>query len=358
MTWFTDWIAMWDAEGFFHWAAMWDAEGFFHWAVGCAAISGLLVAIWRSVIASRTLLNERYQRGASMLGSSVLAERLGGIYALDKLAKDNPRAYHIPIMDLFSAFVCRPPDDPGHKKISNPWTPPALRKDVQDVMRCIGGRNRKQQGVEKDVFYNLDLRHADLSGLESPDRKFRKMHYWLAKSFPPGKKFINEMFGLFSFTLAGATLTRRLQWLYPLLSFTLAGATLTQASLRNAKLPYTDLSSANLNDVDLSDANLKGANLKKADLRNVDLYDANLEGANLEKADLRNANITKVKLLGTIKLTQGQLNEALVHPKHPPELSDAKDSKTGKQLVWDPDENRSEAWRKSYWAKKYPDKDM
>ena len=40
-----------------------------------------------------------------MLGSGLLAVRLGGIYALDRLARDHPGDYHTQIMRLFCAFV-------------------------------------------------------------------------------------------------------------------------------------------------------------------------------------------------------------------------------------------------------------
>ena len=66
--------------------------------------------IWRGVVADRQakasqhqaetarsgLLNERYQKGAEMLGSPVLAVRLGGIYALQHLAEDEPEQYQRP----------------------------------------------------------------------------------------------------------------------------------------------------------------------------------------------------------------------------------------------------------------------
>ena len=76
----------------------------------------VLLAVWRSRIserqataaqdhaetaqrqaetAQRGLLNERYQRGAEMLGSKVLSVRLGGIYALGRLAEEHPEEYHI-----------------------------------------------------------------------------------------------------------------------------------------------------------------------------------------------------------------------------------------------------------------------
>ena len=43
-----------------------------------------------------------------MLGSEVLSVRLGGIYALQRLAEEWPDQYHIQIMRLFCAFVRLP----------------------------------------------------------------------------------------------------------------------------------------------------------------------------------------------------------------------------------------------------------
>ena len=77
------------------------------------------VAIWRGVVADRQAkasqdqaetmqrgqLNERYQRGAEMLGSEILHVRLGGIYALQRLAQEDPKQYRDQIMVLLSVFV-------------------------------------------------------------------------------------------------------------------------------------------------------------------------------------------------------------------------------------------------------------
>ena len=70
-----------------------------------AATIALPLAIWRSMVAARQadaarkqsetaqrgLLNERYQKGAEMLGSNVLVVRLDGIYALVRLSPRAPR---------------------------------------------------------------------------------------------------------------------------------------------------------------------------------------------------------------------------------------------------------------------------
>ena len=78
-----------------------------------AAVVGLPLAVWRSLIAERQaetaqhhLLNERFQKGAEMLGHPQLRSvRLGGIYVLAGLAREHPELFHLQVMQLFAAFV-------------------------------------------------------------------------------------------------------------------------------------------------------------------------------------------------------------------------------------------------------------
>ena len=83
-----------------------------------AGLVALPLALWRGVVADRQakiaqlgLLNERYQKGAEMLGSDVLSVRLAGIYALQRLSEDYPEQYHLQVMSLLSAFVRLPTKD-------------------------------------------------------------------------------------------------------------------------------------------------------------------------------------------------------------------------------------------------------
>ena len=85
-----------------------------------AGLIALPLAIWRSIVAEdqtktaqQSLLNERYQKGAEMLGSEVLSVRLGGIYALQRLAEEHAEQYHVQIMRLFCAFARFPTKDDG-----------------------------------------------------------------------------------------------------------------------------------------------------------------------------------------------------------------------------------------------------
>ena len=50
-----------------------------------------------------------------MLGSEVLSVRLGGIYALARLAREHPEEYHVQIMRLLLCF-CPKPNRPGRER--------------------------------------------------------------------------------------------------------------------------------------------------------------------------------------------------------------------------------------------------
>ena len=184
--------------------------------------------IWRGIVASRQaeisqrgLLNERYQKGAEMLGSEVLAVRLGGIYALEQLAEDEPELYHVPIVRLLSTFA-RDPNKKVYKMIDEGEGGEQLVtklpcEDVHEAVRAIG--NRSATDIERE-------------------NKAR-----------------------FAINLAGVNLNR--------------------ASLSGANLSSVILYSVNLTKASVGLANLTGANLGGANLRDTNLTDANLSGANL-----------------------------------------------------------------------------
>ena len=149
------------------------------------------LAIWRSIVADRQaktahhqaetaqrqakiaeggLRNERYQKSAEMLGSEVLSVRLGGIYALQRLAEEDPEQYHVQIMRLLCAFV-RHPVRPGETALKETTllerTDPLhltglLREDVQASMESIGTRSDADIELEKKERFRPDFSGADL----------------------------------------------------------------------------------------------------------------------------------------------------------------------------------------------------
>ena len=132
--------------------------------LGFGGIIAIGLAVWRLIVADRQskaaqdqaeisqrgLLNERYQRGAEMLGSPVLSVRLGGIYALQRLAEDEPEQYHVEIMRLFSAFAHDPTKKGGDEiSLGDSGGQLDIKKSYEDVQGCIrprGGRTLGRPG--------------------------------------------------------------------------------------------------------------------------------------------------------------------------------------------------------------------
>ncbi len=285
-------------------------------------------------IAQRGLLNERYQKGAEMLGNAVLSVRLGGIYALENLAREHAEDYHVLIIKILCAFVRNPPrdeNDSDAKNESDTEKHPKIREDVQAIMKGLGRRNEEQQEIEKQEISKvpgldlLDLNGANLSGAVLYETD------------------------LSCAVLIGANLShaelRDANLSYTRLYYAdLSYVRFESANLSRAQLYETDLSRANLVGANLSGAELDGANLSDAELRsakfpNAVLHRADLSGAWLYDADfssvvLNRANLSGARLGGVRGLTQAQLDQAVADPDNPPDLTDVKDSKTGKPLVW------------------------
>ena len=240
-------------------------------AVLIAGLIALPLAIWRSWVAQRqadtaqqNLLNERYRQGAEMLDSEILSVRLGGIYALQRLAADNPKQYHIQIMQLLCAFVRHPPEGEKDKtkRVHGDRNRHELRGDVQDAMNSISGCHARQSKLEFAAGFRLDFRGADLSGVD-----------------------------LFTARLSRANLSKADLTGARLFGADLAGVDFSHANLAEARLSGADLNGASFDRANLSGTRLDSANLAKAGLSGVNLSMGRLSNANLAEAHLSNANL-------------------------------------------------------------------
>ena len=318
----------------------------------------LPLAVWRSIVAARQaetaqrgLLNERYQKGAEMLDSAVLSVRLGGIYALAGLAEDHPDQYHVPIFQLFCAFVRRPPEE-GEKAETEQVTKEKrdnqheLRPDIQAVMTAISGRSEAGLGYEKATkgllletssseegvtvrrmgHFWLDLRGANLRCVDLLEAKLSRANFRHAD-------FSRAI-------LLEANLSHAILWEANLSHAQLWKANLSDADIsQNANLSHAVLTNANLSDAtlflaNLSGADLQGANLARVSLSRANLTGANLRGANLTRVHLAGANLTGTNLSEVTGLFQYQLNHIHSDANNPPKLNNAFDAKTGEPLVW------------------------
>ena len=298
------------------------------------AIIALPLGIWRSFVAHRQaetaqqgLLNERYQKGAEMLGSEVLSVRLGGIYALARLAEEHPEQYHVPIIQLFCTFVRnltrskesqdKQEDQSLHKSV--------IREDIQAVMTAIGSRSETGLGCEKATkSFGLEIQHSIARVTVS-----RRAYFWLDLRGANLRGVDLCEANLSSANFSGADLSNS-----QLLEANLSNAILTSINLSNAMLFRANLSGADLNSANLSNATLASANLSRTTLAFVNLSNAELSGANLSDAEFTRVNLTGANLSGVTGLTQSELNRSCAIPDKPPRLNNAFDAKTGNLLEW------------------------
>jgi hypothetical protein len=90
-------------------------------------------------------VTDRYTKAIEQLGSDKLDVRIGGIYALERIARDSARD-HPTVMEVLSAFIrehsreMQPPDSGGEE------SQPLSGADIEAALIAIGRRN-----IEQDV---------------------------------------------------------------------------------------------------------------------------------------------------------------------------------------------------------------
>jgi hypothetical protein len=211
-------------------------------------------------LSSQGLVTDRFAKAVEQLGSDKLDVRLGGIYSLERLARDS-KADQPTIIEVFSAYVrAHAPADSDragrmHCARDRTESPYAVPIDVQAVMTVIGRRDPQADGPNVDIMgINQPLVFVDVTGS----------------------------------CLAGVMV-------FPA---HLKGAILRQSDLTKAILPRSDLREAIMWSANFTGANLRSADLSDANLVDADLDGADLSGANLNGADLRTETIAYANLDG------------------------------------------------------------
>jgi hypothetical protein len=174
-------------------------------------------------------VTDRYTAAVANLGDKSEEVRIGGLYALQRIAQDSPRDAPT-IVQVVSAYVR------SHAPLPKMGTkgPARPANDVAAALGILG------HPLAKNAFVDLHLTNLD-----------------------------------------GADLTRA----------DLTGANLYGASLVHANLERANLTGAGMEASDLSYALLRATNLDGADLTRADLSRADLRAANLTHAQLSGANL-------------------------------------------------------------------
>ncbi|MGW5868815.1 pentapeptide repeat-containing protein [Streptomyces sp. NPDC055239] len=206
-------------------------------------------------------VTDRYVEAIKLLASERTVERLGGIYALERIMRDSAKD-HLTVVEVLAAFdrdqVSVAPDTE-----LAPTAP--LEESVQATLTVLGRRPPLEEP------FRIDLRRTDLRGADLQNVRLERVR------------------------LAGARLE---------------GANLTGAHLEKAWLGKTQLSGAWLDR-----AHLEGAYLREADLRGASLKETHFEGTCLFNTDLSTA----------VGLTPDQVGEAVLdmETKLPPAVASA-----------------------------------
>jgi hypothetical protein len=232
---------------------------------GTALLSGIYFT-WRTLQVNREgQITERFTRAIEQLGathdhnSKNLELRLGGIYALERIARESERD-HWSIMEVLTAYVGQ----------HAPWRPEEAQQGEEDATVENSGEDSREAtettevpppGPDIQAIMTVLRRRTRFFGHGEPERlNLRSTH-------------------------------------------------LREANLQGAKLDGANLHGANLYGANLYGAKLNGADLQEADLRGaylqgtlLDTREANLYGAYPQGADLQGATVTDEQLADTLSL--------------------------------------------------------
>jgi uncharacterized protein YjbI with pentapeptide repeats len=296
-----------------------------------------LVYTARNYTLSRTgQVTDRYARAIEQLGSEKIDVRIGGIYALERVALDSRRDHPI-VMEVLAAFI----REHSHEQWSSHEPGPDLqerlhllgaeyierirrslivrhqdrdesrltRPDIQAALTVIGRRNSKND-TRSVALFGADLRNADLRNAVL--RRANLNHADLSGSDLSNADLTTA--DLYGANLKGAILREAKMIKAKLFEAILVDSTLINADLTHAALKDADLSKANLWTTVLQNAYLGGANLSGADLRGAKLtrawlIDVDLSGAAIEYVDFTGADLTGVKFSPGASVPEGWVQD-------------------------------------------------
>ncbi|MFB7462238.1 pentapeptide repeat-containing protein [Streptomyces sp. NPDC056224] len=248
-------------------------------AVGGAVVLFGAYATWRQLRLSQEGLNatreghitDRFSRAVDQLGSEKLDVRIGGLYALWRIA-DHSAHDREAVVSIMAAFLRthlpwppQGPESPAAQTSVN--SVPPLETRAADAQVALTGLGMLFQDRRPD-WLNLsytDLRRADCDGL------------WLHHMNFDGE----------------ASLTAANMRHVELGTSILHRSRCIEADLRGARMVRADL-----RDADFCDADLREANLRKARCRGTKFTGADLSLADLRGADLTGADLTGAALQG------------------------------------------------------------
>lgn len=262
--------------------------------VGGAVVLFGAYATWRQLRVSQDGLNatregnitDRFSRAVDQLGSDKLDVRIGGIYALWRIADHSDRDREA-VVSIMAAYLRThlpwPPQEsavPAADVSINAVPPLETRAaDAQTALTCLGVLYQERRPEWLNVSLT-DLRRADCDGLWLHGVNFDGACLEAASVYQVNLSKAS----LIAANLRHAELGTSLLHQVRCLQADLRGARLVKADLRSADFSRADLREANLRKARAQGAVFAGADLRLTDLRGCDLTDTDLREARLEGA--------------------------------------------------------------------------
>ncbi len=283
-----------------------------------------------------------------------LEVRIGAIYTLERIARDNP-THHVRIMNILCAYIRENspamkakrhdlgkwPDFPTEttdakldqrcedlkvrKKELDKWvaSQKPLRDDIQIALSVLGNRHKLWTEFDRarytKVHYRIDLRNSNLRLANAVDMNFNNAIF-------DGSKLEGASFA--HTELNGASLRHACFENADFIGAKLNRAKLSHSHVEGADFSFSEMHKAQFGFSRLEVSKFIGAKLNEAALSSArmegaDLTGANLEGANANRTDFRYCNWQNTKVgfeadgsdfRGAQNLKQSQLNRMIGNP--------------------------------------------
>ncbi len=225
---------------------------------------------------------ESFSKAVEQLGSDKLELRVGAIFALERISRENPDDY-LTILEVLAAFVRE------RMKYET------IRTRLSERAYFLWLQADRAEGRSEEFWFEA----VRLERLEETPTDIAAIFTVIARRSAENRQ--REEDRKWGFDLRGTYLGKA-----PLQGVHLKRANLFEAHLQAANLSKARLRLANLSKAHLQDANLSGAHLQEAYLT-----DAHLERASISEAHLEGATLLRVRLEGAY-LIKARLDGAVL----------------------------------------------
>jgi len=285
---------------------------------------GLIVNYFNSQaemqLTQQRLITERFSKAVEQIGNNKEEVVIGGIYSLERIAKDSPKDQWT-IMEVLTSYIRKNSPIPSNiEQLEPEERKKALKKlpsvsiSVQAALTVIGRRKVENDQAGDNLAETTDPNKIKILDLSQTNLRGANLNRANLNRANLNRAYLDRA-NLNRANLYGANLDEA-----NLIEANLNRADLNRAYLEGANLKGAILNEANLNEAILWFAYLKGANLYGANLygailngailNGAYLFEANLNGANLNGANLYGANLYGANLNGAEDLYPEQIKSA------------------------------------------------